>query len=92
MERRVGTTEARKYLARIVEGAEHRGENWVILRHGQPAAAVVPMDVYHRWVHERGSLFEAVRKAQAANEYADPDEVMADVLSAQRAVRASRPE
>ena len=89
MERRVGVTEARRLLARIVDGAEHRGENWVILRHGEPAAAVVPMSVYRRWLGEREAMFEAVRKVQARNEDPDPDEVMADVLAAQRAVRSS---
>ena len=87
MERRMGVTEARKQLARIVDEVKYKGENYIIIRHGQPAAAVVPMDVYRRWKQEREELFGVIREIQAANADADPDQVMKEVLEAQQSAR-----
>ena len=89
MEKELGITEARKRLARIVDGVKYEGDNYVIVRHGQPAAAIVPMEVYRQWKRERQELFDVIRKIQAANVDADPDEVMKEVLAAQQAVRRS---
>jgi prevent-host-death family protein len=33
------------HLSKIVDAAEHQGQRIVILRHGKPAAAVVPVEV-----------------------------------------------
>jgi len=90
MERRLGVTEARKRLAHIIDQVKYQGENYVIVRHGQPAAAVVPMKVYRRWKEEREEMFGTIRKIQAANPNADPDQVMQDVLEAQSSIRRSQ--
>ena len=90
MERRLGITEARKQLAHIVDRVKYEGENYVIVRHGQPAAVVVPMEVYRRWKEEREELFGTIRKIQAANPNAEPDQVIQDVLEAQSSIRRSR--
>lgn len=87
MERQIGITEARKLLAEIVDKAEFNGENCIIIRHGQPAAAVVPMDVYWQWKKEREDLFATIRRIQATHADADPEDVMQRVLVAQQAVR-----
>ena len=89
MERRLGITEARKQLAHIVDRVKYEGENYVIVRHGQPAAVVVPMEVYRRWKEEREEMFGTIRKIQAANPNAYPDQVMQDVLEAQSSLRRS---
>ena len=89
MERKLGITEARKQLAGIVDRVTHKGENFVIVRHGQEAAAVVPIGVYRRWKAEREELFAIIREVQAANPSADPDEVMQEVLEAQQNGRRS---
>jgi len=89
MERKLGITEARKSLASIVDRVSYQGDNYIIVRHGQAAAAVVPMDVYRRWKEERQGLFQTIREVQAANPDADPDQVMQEVLEAQQAVRRS---
>jgi prevent-host-death family protein len=36
---------AKAHLSELVDAAEHRGKRIVILRHGKPAAAIVPVDV-----------------------------------------------
>lgn len=89
MEKELGITEARKQLAHIVDGVKYEGDNYVIVRHGQPAAAIVPIEVYRQWRRERQELFDVIRRIQAANPGADPNQVMTEVLEAQQAVRLS---
>jgi prevent-host-death family protein len=89
MERELGITEARKEFSSIVEYVQHQGDTYVISRHGEPVAAVVPLQVYENWKRQRERLFDTIRQIQAANPDADPDQVMRDVLQAQQAVRAS---
>ena len=36
---------AKAHLSELVDAAEHRGKRILILRHGKPAAAIVPVDV-----------------------------------------------
>jgi len=87
VEQRLSVTEVRKQLANIIDRVKYEGEGYVIVRRGQAAAAVVPMDVYRRWKAEREKLFTVIRKIQAANPDADPDRVMTDVLEAQESIR-----
>ena len=89
MEKRLGISEARKQFATIIDEVKYKGENYVIIRRGEPAAAVVPIEVYEHWKEERQQLFETIRSVQKANEGADPQEVMEAVLEAQQAVRQS---
>jgi prevent-host-death family protein len=89
MEKRLGITEARKQLSSIVDQVKYKGENYVIVRRGEPAAAVVPMELYEQWKAERQRLFATIRSVQAANVGADSQEVMEAVLEAQQAVRQS---
>ena len=37
--------QAKTHLSELVDLAEHRGQRTIILRHGKPAAAIVPVDV-----------------------------------------------
>jgi len=92
VEQKLSITEARKQLAEIIDRVKYKGENVIIVRHGQEAAAVVPMDVYRRWKAEREELFKVIREIQAANPGADPDQVMREVLAAQQSVRQSSAE
>ena len=87
MERRLGISEARKQLAQMVDQVKYKGENYIIFKHGQPAAAMVPMEVYLQWKREREELFDVIRRIQVTNAEADPDQVMQAVLEAQQAVR-----
>jgi prevent-host-death family protein len=43
--RRTSFAEAKAHLSELVDQAEHHGKRIVILRHGKPAAAIVPVDV-----------------------------------------------
>src|SRR5580700_6907221 len=42
---RTSLVEAKAHLSELVDAAEHRGQRILILRHGKPAAAIVPVKV-----------------------------------------------
>jgi prevent-host-death family protein len=89
MERELGITKARETLSDVVEKVQYQGATYIISRHGKPAVAVVPIEVYENWKRQRKQLFDAVRRMQSANEGVDPDQVMLDVLQVQQALRSS---
>lgn len=43
--RRTSFSDAKAHLSELVDAAEHRGASVLILRHGKPAAAIVPVNV-----------------------------------------------
>jgi prevent-host-death family protein len=43
--RRTSLVHAKAHLSELVDHAEHKGKPVVILRHGKPAAAIVPMSM-----------------------------------------------
>jgi prevent-host-death family protein len=89
MERELGITKARETLSDVVERVQYQGDTYIISRHGKPAAAVVPVEVYENWKRQRREFFNAIRRMQSANEGVDPDQVMKDVLQAQQTLRSS---
>lgn len=64
MERRLGITEARGDFGNIIEKVQYQGDIYIISRHGKPAAAVVPIDIYERWKQERRKFFDLIRQTQ----------------------------
>ena len=88
METILGVTKAREKLSEIVESVQYQSDAYIISRHGRPAAAVVPVEVYESWKRRRMEFFDLVREFQDASGEADPDEVMQEVLQAQQAVRS----
>jgi prevent-host-death family protein len=87
MERTIGVTEARDKFRKLMDQVQFQGDKVVIERHGVPAVAVVPIEVYENWKQQRQRLFELIREVQMANPEADPEEVMQDVLEAQQDAR-----
>jgi prevent-host-death family protein len=45
---RTSLVSAKAHLSELVDAAEHRGKRILILRHGKPAAAIVPVAVAER--------------------------------------------
>lgn len=88
METVLGVTKAREKLGEIVESVQYQGDAYIISRHGRPAAAVVPVEVYESWKQQRKEFFDQIRAFQKVSGKADPDEVMQQVLQAQQAVRS----
>jgi prevent-host-death family protein len=87
METVLGVTKAREKLSEIIESVQYENDAYIISRHGRPAAAVVPIEVYESWKRQRKELFELIKQFQEASGESDPDRVMKDVLEAQQAVR-----
>jgi prevent-host-death family protein len=87
MEKSIGVTKARDQFRTIVDEVQYRGDKYVIERHGKPAVAVVPVEIYENWKKQRTRLLTLIHEVQTANPDADPDEVMQDVLAAQQATR-----
>ena len=44
----VGVAEAKATFSALIEGVQHRGEHYVIERHGKPAAALVSVEELER--------------------------------------------
>ena len=87
MEKEVSVTKARDKLRNILDEVQYQGHTYVVSRHGEPAVAVVPMHVYDNWKQQRQRLIDLMSEVQDANVDADPEQVLADVLEAQQAVR-----
>ena len=87
MEKMLGLTEARRDFSTIVERVQHQGDTYIVSRHGRPAAAVVPMQVYENWKRQRDEFFELVRKAQQQSglEPEEADQLAAEAVAAIRA-------
>jgi prevent-host-death family protein len=64
MEKKLGVTEARGKFREIVEQVQHHGDTYIINRHGKPAAAMVPIEVYEVWKRQRSELFDLIRTMQ----------------------------
>ena len=75
MEKELGITEAREKLSELVEQVQYQGEAYIINRHGKPAAAVVPIEVYETWKRQRKAFFDAIRQLQEASKEVDPEQV-----------------
>ena len=43
--RKTSLANAKAHLSELVDAAEHRGQRFLVLRHGKPAAAIVPADL-----------------------------------------------
>ena len=86
MEKVLGITKAREDFSTIVEQVQHQGDAYIINRHGKPAAAVVPVQVYEDWKRQRQEFFEFIRHAQ---QEADLTPEEADQI-AQEAIKTAR--
>jgi len=86
MEKELGITQARAEFSELIEQVQFRGEAYVISRHGKPAAAVVPIQVYENWKKQREELFDLIREIQGEANL-DSEEAARLVVEAVAAVR-----
>jgi prevent-host-death family protein len=87
MERKLNITEVRDAFGDLVDEVQYKNNKLVILRHGKPAAVLVPLTVYENWKANRQRLFELIERMQDASGEQDPDEMMALVQEAQATIR-----
>jgi prevent-host-death family protein len=86
MERKFGVTEARSKFREIVEQVQYQGDTYIINKHGKPAAAMVPIEVYEAWKRQRAGLFDLIRGMQTEADLS-PEEAARLVAEAVAAVR-----
>jgi len=57
MEKVVAAFEARRNFGKILNLVTSTGERFVVEKHGEPVAAVVPIKIYEQWKREREEFF-----------------------------------
>ena len=87
MEKTIAAFEARRKFGKILQEVAGKGDKFVVERHGEPVAAVVPMEVYENWKRQRTEFFDLIRSMQQEANL-DPEEAERIALEAQQAVRA----
>ena len=87
MERVLGITQAREEFSNVIEQVQYQGDSYIISRHGKPAAAVVPIEIYENWKCQREEFFDRVRQLQQEAHLApeDAERLAAEAVAAVRA-------
>ena len=67
MEKKIGLAQARKEFSKVINDVQYQGEFYIISRHGEEAAAVVPLQVYQNWIEGRENFFNSIREIQSAS-------------------------
>jgi len=66
MEKKIGLAQARKEFSKVINDVQYQGESYIISRHGEEAAAVVPLQVYQNWIKGRENFFDSIREIRSA--------------------------
>ena len=87
MEKIVAAFEARRNFGKILNQVTATGERFVVEKHGEPVAAVVPIKIYEQWKREREEFFAQMEEiSQEVN--LSPQEADRLAAEAVKAVRA----
>jgi prevent-host-death family protein len=91
MEKTIGAFEARRSFGRLIQAVAGRGDHYLIERHGEPVAAMVPMEVYEQYKRGRREFFAHMREvSERVGLTAEAAEALTQ--EALDAVRAQTPE
>ncbi len=63
MEKTIAAFEARRQFGKILQDVLAKGDAYVVERHGEEVAVIVPMRVYRAWQEDQEALFESMRIA-----------------------------
>jgi len=58
----IAAFEARRKFGKLLQGTL-KGDKFVVERHGEKVAAVVPIEVYEQWEESRHAFFKKIRSA-----------------------------
>jgi len=90
MEKTIGAYEVRRQFGRVLHDVAAKGNNYIVERHGEPLAAVVPIETYQKWKRDREQalerFFEHLRTAQEGARMSE-EEAMALANEAKHASR-----
>lgn len=87
MEKTVAAFEARRQFGKILQDVVSKGNAFVVERHGEEVAAIVPVQVYRAWQERREEFFSSIRAAAERSNLSE-EEAMALAEEAVQAVRA----
>lgn len=73
MEKTIGAFEVRRQFGKMLTGILAAGDRYIIERHGQPVAVLVPIDVYEQWQRGRDRFFDQIESAARAAAMKDED-------------------
>ncbi len=60
LDKEIGITKAREEFSKIINDVQYQSGAYVINRHGEKVAAVVPVQVYQDWKKQRREFFDGV--------------------------------
>jgi prevent-host-death family protein len=86
MERTIAAFDARRQFGKVLNEVVAKGDTYVVARHGEPVAAVVPIAVYEQWKRSREAFFDRL-EATARRADLPEDEALALANDAVTAVR-----
>ncbi len=89
VEKEIGVTKAREEFSSIIKDVQYRSGAYVIKRHGEKAAAVVPIQVYQNWKKQRKGFFDQIRGIQERADLS-PQEASQLATEAVAAVRSEK--
>ncbi len=78
MNRTVAAFDARRQFGRLLQQVMIGKDSIIIEWHNQPAAALVPMELYNRWLSQRELALDLLNKAADS---AGMDDAAADALA-----------
>jgi prevent-host-death family protein len=86
MEKTIGAFEIRRQFGKILQEVAVKGDRVVVERHGEPIAAVIPMEVYRQWKRSRQAFFDQMRAvSERANlTEGEADELVTEAIAAAR--------
>ena len=89
MEKVVAAFEARRQFGKILQEIQSKGDRFVVERHGEEVAAIVPIEVYKEWKGARTAFFDKI-KAVSERANLPPAEAGHQADKAVRAVRTAK--
>lgn len=63
VDKKIGAFDARRKFGQILREVEIKGDRFVVERHGEAVAAVVPIGIYNQWKKSRKDFFAKIRAA-----------------------------
>jgi prevent-host-death family protein len=87
VDKEIGVTQAREEFSSIIKDVQYQSGAYVISRHGEKAAAIVPIQVYQDWKKQRKGFFDQIREIQEKADLS-PQEASQLAVEAVAAVRS----
>jgi prevent-host-death family protein len=89
MEKSITAFEIRRQFGKVLQEVAARGDHYVVESHGEPVAAVVPIEVYEQWKRGREAFFAKIDDV-AGRANLSPEQAEGEAREAVAAVRHSQ--